>query len=208
MRLEQQLQFILEIDKLKSIIRQTPLSDGSRLENSSEHSWHIAAMAPLLVEYAAEPVDCLRVIKMLLIHDVVEVDAGDTYAYDHAGNATKAAREQAAAERLFGLLPPDQRDEFRQLWDEFEAMDTPESRYANTLDRLQSLLLNSHAGGRMWREHGITADRVFERMRPVEKGAPELWKLVERLLSQAVEKGNLAPAKAAGDKTDSATDKS
>jgi putative hydrolase of HD superfamily len=155
-------------------------------------------MAPLLLEYAVAPVDCLRVIKMLLIHDVVEVDAGDTYAYDIAGNATKAEREQAAAERLFGLLPPDQRDEFRQLWDEFEAMETPESRYANTLDRLQSLLLNFHTGGQMWREHGITADRVFERMRPVEKGAPELWKLVERLLSQAVEKGNLAPAKASG----------
>jgi putative hydrolase of HD superfamily len=140
-------------------------------------------------------VDCLRVIKMLLIHDVVEVDAGDTYAYDNAGNATKAERELAAAERLFGLLPPDQRDDFRQLWDEFEEMQTPESRYANTLDRLQSLLLNSRAGGRMWREHNIAADRVYERMRPVEKGAPELWKLVERLLSQAVEKGNLAPAK-------------
>jgi putative hydrolase of HD superfamily len=195
MRLDQQLEFILEIDKLKSVIRQTLLLDGSRLENSSEHSWHLAVMAPLLLEYAAEPVDCHRVLKMLLIHDVVEVDAGDTYAYDDAGNTTKARREKAAAERLFGLLPCDQRQEFRQLWDEFEAMQTPESRYANAIDRIQPFLLNFHSGGRMWREHRITAEQVLKRMSPVQDGAPELWKIVEQLLERAIEKGYLTSSR-------------
>lgn len=196
MRPEQQLAFILEIDKLKSIIRQTHLRDGSRLENSAEHSWHLAVMATLLVEYAAEPVDCLRVLKMLLIHDVVEVDAGDTFAYDDAGNGTKAQREQAAAERLFGLLPADQGAEFRQLWDEFEAMATPESRYANAIDRIQPLMLNYHSGGLGWRRHSVTAGQVRKRVRAVHDGAPELGRMAEDIIRRAVEKGYLKEAAA------------
>jgi putative hydrolases of HD superfamily len=192
MRLDQQLAFILEIDKLKTIARRTLLTDASRHENSSEHSWHIAVMAGLLEEHAAAPVETARVIQMLLIHDVVEVDAGDTYAYDDAGNATKLARELAAADRIFGLLPPEQGARFRALWDEFEAMATPESRYANALDRIQAALLNFHSGGIAWREHGIRASQVIDRMQPVKIGAPGLWPVVERIVAESVEKGYLA----------------
>jgi putative hydrolase of HD superfamily len=191
MRLDDQLAFILEIDKLKSVQRRTILTDASRAENSSEHSWHIAVMAGLLQEYAAAPVDTQRVIQMLLVHDVVEVDAGDTYAYDAAGNATKVERELAAADRIFGLLPPDQRLHHRALWDEFEEMRTPESRYANALDRIQAALLNFHSGGIAWRQHGIRASQVIERMQPVKDGAPGLWPVVERIVGEATEKGYL-----------------
>ena len=154
MRLDDQLAFILTIDKLKNVVRRTLLTDASRNENSSEHSWHTAIMAGLLAEYAAGPVDANRAMQMMLVHDVVEVDAGDTYAYDAAGNATKVARELAAADRIFGLLPPDQRDHFRALWDEFEEMRTPESRYANALDRAQAALLNFHSSA---------SDRIISR---------------------------------------------
>ena len=192
MRLAQQLQFILELDKLKTVLRRNLLSDGSRVENSAEHSWHLAAMAGLLAEYAAEPVDVMRVTRMLLVHDVVEIDAGDTYAYDPAANVGRAEREEIAARRVFGLLPPDQAGELRQLWDEFEAVETAESRYANALDRLQPLILNFHSRGESWRRHGVTAAQVRERMRPIQTGAPELWSVVEDLLKQAVERGYLS----------------
>src|SRR6056297_294642 len=155
-RLEQQVAFILEIDRLKTIYRRTYLTDTSRFENSAEHSWHIAVMAMLLAEHANTlEVDQLRVIKMLLIHDLVEIDAGDTFAYDTAAHADKAAREQAAADRLFGLLPADQAAEFRALWDEFESRQTPEAKFAGALDRLQPLLHNLYTHGRSWREHGV-----------------------------------------------------
>lgn len=189
MRAEQQLQFILEVDKLKTILRQSLLCDGSRRENSAEHSWHLAVMASMLAEHAREPVDVARVLKMLLVHDVVEIDAGDTYAYDDAGNATREARERVAAERIFGLLPTDQAAEFRHLWHEFEAQRTPESCYANALDRLQPLLLNFHSGGRSWMQHGITAGQVLERMRPIQSGTPELWQVVLGIVHQAVHNG-------------------
>jgi putative hydrolase of HD superfamily len=189
-RLDQQLGFILEIDKLKSILRQTPISGAERRqENDAEHSWHIAVMAALLCEYAAAAVDVSRVIQMLLIHDIVEIDAGDTFAYDAAGYSDKEERELRAADRLFGLLPAGQAAEFRALWDEFEAAATPESRYANALDRLQPLLLNSRTGGGSWRNHQVTRAQVFARMEPVRTGTPELWEVVLRIVDDATERG-------------------
>lgn len=174
-RLAQQLRFIVEIDKLKRVLRRTLLSDQSRRENSAEHSWHIALMAPILAEYAAEEVDVLRAVKMLLIHDLVEIDAGDTFAYDAAGHVDKEDRERAAADRVFGLLPEDQATEIRSLWDEFEAADSPEARFALALDRLQPLLLNVHADGGTWRTHGVTREQVLDRMQPIQRTSVFLW---------------------------------
>ena len=192
-RLAQQIQFIIEIDKLKQVLRQTLLTDGSRQENSAEHSWHIAIMAILLAEYAAEAVDVLRVIKMLLIHDLVEIDAGDTFCYDLKGNEDKAAREALAATRLFGLLPEEQGVELRSLWEEFEAQETPNARFAAALDRIQPLLHNQQTQGGTWRIHGIGQDQVMRRMHPVVDGAPALWPLVEKVIEDSVEAGYLSP---------------
>src|SRR5947208_2735639 len=174
-RLTQQLQFVVEIDKLKQILRQTSLIDGSRRENSAEHSWHLALMALLLAEYAGDVVDLLRVVKMVLIHDLVEIDAGDTFCYDAQANLSKDEREQAAAARIFGMLPGDQRREVQTLWEEFEAGATPVARFANALDRLQPLLHNYHTEGGTWRRYGITRDAVLRRMAPIQSGAPALW---------------------------------
>lgn len=190
----QQLKFVVEVDKLKSILRRSLLCDGSRRENDAEHSWHLAVMATLLVEYAAEPVDLARVLKMVVIHDIVEIDAGDTYAYDPAANRTRAVREQAAAERIFGLLPQDQGGAFRQLWEEFESGETAEARYANALDRLQPLMLNFESEGKSWREHGVTAEAVLKRMQPIKIGTPELWTVVEQIVEEACEKEYLSRA--------------
>ncbi len=184
-RLEQQLSFILEIDKLKTVLRQTLLCDQSRRENSAEHSWHLAIMAMLLTEYAVEPVDVTRVMKMLLIHDVVEVDAGDVFAYDAAGNVGKEERERAAAERIFGLLPSEQGHELRGLWEEFEAQATAESKYANALDRLQPLLHNSRTEGGTWRIHNVRRDQVLWRMEPVKIGLPEIYPVVLKIVDEA-----------------------
>jgi putative hydrolases of HD superfamily len=193
-RLDQQLNFILEIDKLKSILRQTPITGPEpRQENDAEHSWHIAVMASLLAEYASFAVDVPRVMQMLLIHDIVEIDAGDTFAYDTAGYSDKEERERLAADRLFGLLPAGQASEFRALWDEFEAVATPESRYANALDRLQPLLLNSRTGGGSWRNHHITRAQVLTRMEPIRTGAPELWPAVLAIVDDASARGWLLP---------------
>ena len=192
-RLTQQLAFIVEIDKLKKILRQTMLTDGSRHENDAEHSWHLAVMAILMVEYAAAQIDLLRVMKMVLIHDIVEIDAGDTYIYDEKGNADKPRRERAAADRIFALLPPDQAGELRACWEEFEARKTSDAMYAAALDRLQPLLHNFHTQGKMWREHGITADRVLRRNQPYFAGAPALWPFVEDLIRESVRRGYLAP---------------
>lgn len=183
--LDQQLSFILEIDKLKTVLRQTLLTDQSRRENSAEHSWHLAVMAMLMTEYAAEPVDLLRTMKMLVIHDIVEVDAGDTFAYDGLGNEDKLEREQRAADRIFGLLPPEQGRELRELWDEFEARRTPESKYANALDRLQPLLHNSATEGGTWRIHNVERAAVLRRMDPVRTGLPEVWPVVQRIVENA-----------------------
>lgn len=188
-RLEQQLSFCRELDKLKSILRQSLIMDASRRENSAEHSWHLATMAMLLSEYADEPVDLTRVMKMLLIHDVVEIDAGDTFAYDTINVETQHARESAAADRLFGMLPPEQGSELRSLWDEFEGRETPESKYANALDRLQPLMQNYYSGGQSWKKHGITRDQVIERMQAVQVGMPKVWPVVESVISAAIQEG-------------------
>ena len=189
-RLDSQLAFILELDKLKSILRQTPITGADRRrENDAEHSWHLATMATLLAEYAPAEVDLLRVLRMLLIHDVVEIDAGDTFAYDVAGYSDKEERESRAADRIFGLLPADQTAELRALWDEFEAAATAESRYANALDRLQPLLLNSRTGGGSWTNHRVTRAQVLTRMEPVRHGTPELWPVVLAIVDDASARG-------------------
>ncbi|HWR15903.1 MAG TPA: HD domain-containing protein [Terriglobales bacterium] len=188
-RLQQQLTFVIELDKLKTIFRQSLLMDRSRRENSAEHSWHLASMAMLLNEYAIAPVDVTRVMKMLLVHDIVEIDAGDTFAYDTINVATQNEREQAAAERLFGLLPAEQRDDLRSLWNEFEHRATPESKYANALDRLQPLLQNFYSGGESWRKHGVSRAQVLERMEAVRIGMPQVWPTVMRLIDDACAAG-------------------
>lgn len=188
-RLDQQLSFILEIDKLKTILRQTLLTDSSRRENSAEHSWHLAIMSFLLAEYATAPVDILRVIKMLLVHDLIEIDAGDTFAYDVAGNVDRAEREQRCAERIFGMLPEEQGRELRALWEEFDAFKTPESKYANALDRLQPLLHNSRTEGGTWRIHSVALDQVYRRMDPIRTVLPELWPVVIRIVEYACARG-------------------
>ena len=177
-RLARQIAFLVEADKLKSILRRTPLVDGSRLENSAEHSWHLALTAVLMREHVPFAFDLSRVLEMLTIHDLVEIDAGDTFAYDVAGQVTKAAREQAAADRIFGLLPADQSAHLRELWDEFEAAGTPEARVAHAMDRLQPFMQNSHANGGSWREHRLTRAQVLERMAPIESILPDVWPLV------------------------------
>ncbi|MBN2476225.1 MAG: HD domain-containing protein [Pirellulales bacterium] len=192
-RLARQLQFLVEIDKLKSVLRRTWLVDGSRLENDAEHSWHLGLFAVLLAEHAAgENLDLLRVLKMVLMHDLVEIDAGDTYAYDEVAKADQADREQQAADRLFALLPPDQAAEFRGLWDEFEAGRTLEARFAAAVDRFQPLLHNYLTRGRAWRQHGVTSDRVVARTRSIADGAPVLWEHVLELIRDAVAEGYLA----------------
>ena len=193
-RLAQQVEFIVEIDKLKQVLRRTYLIDTSRRENDAEHSWHLGLMAILLVEHAASPqLDLLRVLKMVLVHDLVEIDAGDTFAYDEVGARDKAARETAAAARIFHLLPTDQAAELRGLWDEFEARQTPESRYAAALDRFQPMLHNYRTQGKALREHGITADQVLDRNQHMAEGAPALWDYARRFVADAVARGYLLP---------------
>lgn len=188
--LRRTLDFIIEVDRLKTVLRQSILTDRSRQENSAEHSWHVALMAMALAPYAADPgLDVSRVVKMLLCHDIVEADCGDTFCYDEAGMAGKAVREEAAADRLFGMLPDEQSREFRGLWDEFEARDTPESRFANALDRLAPMMLNHHTEGHSWRNHGVTADRVIGRNQVIEEGSPQLWEYARWMVRDAVQRG-------------------
>ena len=195
-RLQRQLRFILEIDRLKAVVRQSYLVGAERRENSAEHSWHVAVMAVVLAEHANARVDVGRVVTMLLVHDVVEVDAGDTYVYDPAGAADKAERERRAAARLFGLLPLDQGAELRALWQEFEAAESADARFAAALDRLMPVLHNVHTGGRSWREHGITADQVIGRNRRIAEGSEALWRHARAMIEAAVAEGKLAPAAA------------
>jgi putative hydrolases of HD superfamily len=190
-RLEQQLRFLVELDKAKTVFRQSYLTDGSRKENDGEHMWHLALFVLVLAEHAAEPIDVAKVLQMVLVHDIVEIDAGDTYIYDEVAKATQAARESAAADRLYGLLPPDQGARLRAVWEEFEARETAESRFAAAVDRLQPLLLNLATEGRAWREHGMTADRVRAVNEKIALGSPALWDHVRRLLDDAVAKGYL-----------------
>ena len=190
-RIQQQIRFIVEIDKLKSILRRTYLIHEHRNENTAEHSWHISVMAVILAEYANEPVDIAKVVKMTLIHDIVEIDAGDTFIYDVQGGLDKADRERAAADRLFALLPEDQALEFRQLWDEFEERRTPEARFAAALDRFIPQLHNYYGKGGSWKDHAITHDRVIARNSTMAEGAGALWEFTEELLKDAVAKGFL-----------------
>ena len=166
-RLDQQIRFLVEADKLKAVARRTKLLDGSRFENSAEHTWHLMLLALILREHTTGSIDLLRALEIVAVHDLVEIDAGDTFAYDTAGQSTKAAREEAAADRVFGLLPDDQRDYVRGLWEEFEARVTPEAQFANALDRLQPLILNAHSSGGSWLDQALTRDDVLRRMAPV-----------------------------------------
>jgi putative hydrolase of HD superfamily len=185
-RLDRQLAFLAELDRLKSVERMTRIAGGARRENSAEHSWHLAAMVALLAEYAPEGVDVGRVTRMLLVHDVVEIDAGDTFCFDDAANEDRDARERRAADRLFGLLPSDQAGELRALWDEFEDRSTPDARYAVALDRFQGMLQNRLNEGGTWIEHGVSRERVLERMAPIRDGAPDLWEVVLRVVNEAL----------------------
>lgn len=179
-RLARQMRFALEIDKLKNVLRRTYVTESGRAENSAEHSWHIVLMAVALSEHSNFPrLDVLRVIKMLLIHDVVEIDAGDTFGYDTAGHADKREREVKAAERIFGLLPPDQATDFRALWEEFEASETPEAKFALAMDRVQAVMLNIAADGGAWKEHGISVERILERNAAIGEGAPSVWDAIK-----------------------------
>lgn len=190
-RLKQQMDFIREIDKEKMITRQTYLSDGNRKENDAEHAWHMAVMVYLLQEYANEPIDIARTMMMVLTHDLVEIDAGDTYAYDAAGKATEHERETAAADRIFGLLPEDQGRLMRGLWEEFEAYETPEARFAHTMDNFQPMLLNDSNGGGDWKARGIKRSQTEKRNEKTGTGSREIWEYMKTLLDANVAKGSL-----------------
>lgn len=174
-RIDQQFAFIRELDKEKLIGRQTYLANGERKENDAEHAWHMALMAILLSEYANEPIDVLKTVTMILLHDVVEIDAGDTYAFDEVGKQTQRQREEKAAARLFGLLPEDQGEKCRALWEEFEAQETPEAKFARTMDNIQPAMLNDASGGRSWQEHGACLHHVLNRNANTAKGSERLW---------------------------------
>lgn len=190
-RLEQQIGFITEIDKVKNIFRQTYLADGKRKENDAEHSWHIALMAYLLQEYSEEPVDVPRVMLMVLIHDLVEIDAGDTYAYDSEGAKTKRDREVRAAERIFGLLPEDQGMYFRELWDEFEAYESADAKYAHLLDNFQPLLLNDASNGRSWSEHEVKKSQIYKRNEKVEETSGAVWECIQGIVQKHIDAGHV-----------------
>ena len=190
-RFTEQIEFLVEMDKMKNIYRQTRVLHEDRAENDAEHAWHLAMLAIVLSEYANEPVDLKTVLKTVLIHDIVEIDAGDTYAYDAAGNATKAERKQKAADRLFGMLPEDQGREMRQLWDAFEAGSTPEARFANSLDRIQPLMLNYCKHGESWRTHGTRREQVEKRIQWIFEGSQVLGDMAEELIRRAAEEGLL-----------------
>ena len=192
-RLKKQLDFALEIDKEKNIFRQTHLSGHGRNENDAEHAWHMAIMAYLLKEYSNEPVDIGKVMLMCLIHDIVEIDAGDTYAYDAENLKTQKSREDAAKERIFSILPEEQKDEFIKLFDEFEKFETAESKFAHAMDNLQPLLLNNSNGGSDWREHGVTAKQVYGRQSKTKLGSKYLYDVTDKLIQENIKKGNIKP---------------
>ena len=183
--------FIKEIDKEKFIQRQTKLSDGVRRENDAEHAWHMAIMAYLLKEYANEPVDIAKVMLMCLIHDIVEIDAGDTYAYDEEALKTQKAREDAAKERIFSILPEEQKEEFMALFDEFEEFATPESKFAHAMDNLQPLMLNNSNDGGDWRRHEVCAEQVYGRQNKTRLGSEKLYEITKQIIEENIEKGNI-----------------
>ena len=191
-KLKGQLKFLIEADKMKSVFRQTILADKSREENDAEHSWHFALMAMTLFEYAGiKGVDINRVIKMAILHDLVEIYAGDTFAYDTKGYETKEKRENDAADKLFFLLPEEQGAEYRALWEEFDRMESPDAVYASAVDRLQPFLNNFLTAGHTWVKHGVSADMVFMRMAPIKEALPELWEFIEYVVRDSCEKGYL-----------------
>ena len=190
-RLQKQLDFILVIDKEKNIFRQTHLSGHGRNENDAEHAWHMAIMAYLLQEYSNEKIDVARVMLMCLIHDVVEIDAGDTYAYDAEGLKTQKAREEAAKERLYSMLPEDQKADLVAIFDEFEERKTPEAKFARALDNLQPLLLNHSNGGGDWKNHDVTAEQVYGRQSRTREGSEKLFEVTDQILKENIAKGNL-----------------
>ena len=190
-RLKKQLAFALEIDKEKSIFRQTHLTGGVRYENDAEHAWHMAIMSYLLREYANEKVDISRVMLMCLIHDIVEIDAGDTYAYDEEGLKTQKERETAAKERIFSILPDDQKEELSALFDEFEVGETPESRFAHAMDNLQPLLLNDSNNGGDWRAHNVTSEQIYRRQGKTRLGSEVLYEYTDRVIQNNIQKGNI-----------------
>lgn len=190
-RLEQQIQFLVEIDNVKNIFRQTYLADGKRKENDAEHSWHIALMAFILKEYVKEPVDVMKVMLMVLIHDLVEIDAGDTYAYDSVGAVDKREREEKAADRIFGLLPKDQGSYFRELWEEFEAYETADAKYAHLLDNFQPILLNDASGGKSWTEHGVKKSQIYKRNEKVEETSDAVWQKIQDIVQKNIDLGNV-----------------
>ena len=190
-RLKKQLEFSLEIDKEKEVFRHTHLSGEGRNENDAEHSWHMAIMAYLLKEYSNEDIDIAKVMIMCLIHDIVEIDAGDTYAYDPERLETQKEREQAAKERIFSILPDDQKEELTALFDEFENNETAESRFAHSLDNLQPLLLNNSNGGTDWMEHGVSAEQVYGRQRKTKEGSVALYEVTDKMIKDNIAKGSL-----------------
>ena len=190
-RLKKQLAFALEIDKEKNIFRQTHLSGHGRNENDAEHAWHMAIMAYLLKEYANEEVDIAKVMLMCLIHDVVEIDAGDTYAYDKEAQKTQKAREEAAKERIYSLLPEDQKEEFTAIFDEFEAYESAEAKFAHALDNLQPLILNNSNEGGDWKEHGVSASTIYVRHSKTRLGSERLFEATDEIIQDNVRKGNL-----------------
>lgn len=190
-RMKKQIEFLMEIDKVKNIFRQTYLADGKRKENDAEHSWHLAIAAFLLKEYVSEEVDVFKVIIMVLIHDLVEIDAGDTYAYDYKGAETKRAREEAAADRIFGILPKDQGNYFRELWEEFEAYESADAKYARLLDNFQPLLLNHESGGKSWTEHEVKKSQIYKRNEKIEETSPEVWEWMKEIVDRHIELGHV-----------------
>ncbi|MFN0604000.1 HD domain-containing protein [Facklamia hominis] len=190
-RLQKQLEFCLKLDEAKNILRQTHLSQHGRRENDAEHAWHMAVMAYVLRDYANEPVDVGKLLIMCLIHDIVEIEAGDTYAYDEAGKKTQAEREAAARDKLFGMLPADQAAELAGLFDEFDEGKSPEARFANAMDNLQPLILNHSNGGKDWTDHQVTYDQVFQRQSRTEAGSKVLFDYTQQVLDDHVKKGNL-----------------
>ena len=189
--LSKQLEFIKEVDKLKYILRRTKLFNSDRNENDAEHSWHLSLMALVLVEHANFPVDLLKVIKMLLIHDIVEIDAGDTFIYDTQKSHDNTEEERAAAERIFGLLPDAQARELIAIWEEFEEGQTPEAKFARAMDRLEPLLQNTSNNGGTWNEFGVTYERVYAKKQVIQKGSTRIWQYAEQLLNDSVENGIL-----------------
>lgn len=188
-RLKQQIEFIVEVDKLKTIMRQTRLIHENRYENDAEHSWHLALAVLVFSEYANEPLDLLKVLKMVLVHDLVEIDAGDTFCYDYAAAQDKEKREAIAAERIFGLLPADQKEEFKNIWEEFERVETAEARFAAAMDRFQPVLHNLHNQGGTWKEHNIKKEQVIKRNSPIANGSQELWAYIEKCLTEVQKSG-------------------